>query len=99
MFDDSEDITKNRHGGNANSVEAHNKLLAVKGQRRQEVLGWIKTFGKYGGTLEQICQRSNLDITQVSGRVSELKKEGLVQVALLKGKTKHGNTCDILVAV
>lgn len=99
MFDDSEDITKNRHGGNPNSVFAHKKLNLYKRKKQEEVLDWIKTFGKYGCTVEQICERSNLPINQVSGRCSELKKQGRVQVAFLKGKTKMGNAADVLVAV
>jgi hypothetical protein len=97
MFDDSDDITKNRHGGNANSVEAHGKLDKCK--KLEMVYQCLKTFGKYGATSEQVAERLSWPINQVSGRFTELKKFGKATKAFLPGRTKMGNAADILIAV
>ncbi|MBC8418762.1 MAG: hypothetical protein H8E10_09240 [Desulfobacterales bacterium] len=73
-----EDICANRHGGNSCSADANKR--APKERDRQWVLELI-AISSEGLTLKEACRIMGKTPNALSGRISELKRDGLVYVS------------------
>lgn len=73
-----DDICKNRHRGADTSVLAN--AQANKDQDRAAILGLVKLAGLDGLTLSQACQLLGKDANRISGRFTELVRDGKVRI-------------------
>jgi|SRR5579871_799469 predicted transcriptional regulator len=78
LIDQMEDITARKHGGNAQSDAAFERLKPVLSRRRREVLDAITRRGLEGAVAKEIATELGLELHKVSGRCSELKALGLI---------------------
>lgn len=81
------DICANRHGGNAESVEADK--MTDKHRDRATILAGLQVVPD--ATCEEISEGLNMRYTTVSARMSELKREGLIEPTVRR-KTRSGAT-------
>ena len=75
----SPDICQNRHGGNPESVAAYNRLLKGKKKAALRVYEWIKKKGDTGVSCKELAPEMGVDMSTISGRFTELRKEGLIE--------------------
>lgn len=73
------DITAAKHGGNAESEAAYMRASATMALRRAEVLALIKAIGRNGMTCKEVARVMGVEMHAVSGRISELKRDGLIR--------------------
>ncbi len=83
---DRRDITARRHGGNANSAAAHERLRPYKMATRNRIEAMIRQRGPAGMTSEEIARELGVPghpapKNAFSGRLTVLKAAGLVFVA------------------
>lgn len=69
-----DDVCANKHNFNEQSIEANKK--ANKDRDRIVVLNFIVSQGR--GYSKEIARYMNKQLNQISGRLSELKAEGLI---------------------
>lgn len=99
LFDISDDITANRHGGNKQSVAANERIKPFKSNLRSQVYACILEAGVPGCTLEEIADSLNKQVHSVSGRVTELKAQKLIRESGRTRKTRSGCEASVLVVV
>lgn len=75
MLDSIDDVCYNRHQGNEQSVAANK--AANKENDRAFILKYITDNGT--AHLKQIASAMNKQVNQISGRISELKFDGLIE--------------------
>ena len=75
-FELLDDICRKRHGGNENSEAANEKAAPNKASQRAKVFAAIKTEGSL--TCRELAERWGVGLNQISGRFSELKKQGKI---------------------
>jgi Mn-dependent DtxR family transcriptional regulator len=92
------EIDFSKGAANPRSAKAHEVLKPRKANDRLKVWLIIHEAGKSGITLEAIAARMNKYPHQVSGRVSELRKQGIIFVKSEEGLTREGNACAVYVA-
>tara|TARA_B100000686_G_scaffold354426_1_gene464605 strand:- start:3031 stop:3387 length:357 start_codon:yes stop_codon:yes gene_type:complete len=85
--EDDSDICANRHNGNAESINA-DPAESIKTRSRREVFRLINQHD--GITSKEIAKQMGRRLNCISGRISELKKQGLVEV---RGRR---NACAVL---
>lgn len=73
------DISKNRHGGNAESESAFHKISPRLPERRKIVLSLIRNAGSKGLTTLEASELLETTPNAISGRFSELKRDGLIE--------------------
>jgi predicted HTH transcriptional regulator len=76
------DPTKNKHGGNAQSNAAFEKIEETLTQRQNQVLGAIEILDRYSGkgaTLHDITNWLRLEANKISGRITQLKAMGKIK--------------------
>jgi len=82
-----------------NSLEAYAKILEDLPNRRREVLHCIiKSTELVIGdvvTMEWVSSMLNRPVSAISGRFTELKRDGLIYEIERKGTTRDGNSCAI----
>lgn len=88
------DITRNYHGGNANSEAANDAVAPKKFGMREKILFYLK-FHPEGKTCEQIEQELGMKHQSASARISELKMMQKIKV-IGQAKTESGVIADIL---
>lgn len=81
------DICFKKHGNNANSNQAHFKLIPFKIKMRDKIRALIDMQKERGITGLELSQSLNKPFNTFSGRLSELKKEGLV----IENGTRNGS--------
>lgn len=92
------DICAANHGGNENSVEAHNSIKRGQAQEmRRRVLAFIQMRGAEGATCEECETALRMSHQTASARCSELKRDGLVHEAGSR-KTRTGRNAAVLKA-
>ena len=74
------DITENKHGGNANSKAAFETIYKNLSLKQSQVLATIKARGSMGRTCREIAERHNCGMNAISGRLTELKAMGKIKV-------------------
>jgi len=72
-----DDITKNKHGGNAESNLAFAKVQEKLTLRQEQVLATIKFRGEV--TCKDIAERHQCGMNAISGRITELKAMGKIK--------------------
>lgn len=97
MTQTSLDFDTSRGRDNQHSQAAHEKLKPKKTSDRYQVWRLIHLSGKQGLTLEQIASQMGKFPHQISGRISELRKQGAIFVKSEDGITREGNSCSIYV--
>jgi len=78
------DITKNKHGGNAQSNAAFEGIMHMLTLRQLQVLATIKLATGWksessGATCKEIAERHNRGMNAISGRITELKRMGKIK--------------------
>ena len=72
------DITRRKHGGNARSVEANKTVDPWKPSVRRTI---VELVAKHGAmTLAEICEAMEKQKNAVSGRMTELVRDGVLAV-------------------
>jgi hypothetical protein len=87
-----------RHGGNAESVTAHESIKATKAQQRQQVYDVIAKAGIHGATLDEVCVALGKSANALSGRVTELVGAGAVRRTTRRRLTRSGRPAAVLVS-
>lgn len=72
------DICAGRHGGNPQSVAAHEKIAETLPAVRAEVYGMITLAGASGLTADELSAKTGIPVNALSGRFTELKADGLI---------------------
>lgn len=70
------DVTARKHGGNPESVAAHERVKPHKLLDRERVLSWVS--GSRGVTAKDVARIMGRQLNSISGRFSELAAEGLI---------------------
>jgi hypothetical protein len=78
------DITKNKHGGNAQSNAAFEKIEHKLNLKQKQVLATIRIAIIWkpitdGATCKEIAQRHHCGMNAISGRITELKAMGKIK--------------------
>jgi hypothetical protein len=68
------DICKRKHGGNPQSVQANRRVQ--KERDRDTVLNLVAMAGPEGRTLDEVAAILDVAPNRISGRFTELKKDG-----------------------
>ena len=85
------DITSRRHGGNVQSELAFERA-SQSGQiktDRQNVLKAVESQGTHGLTCKELAEKWGVDMNRVSGRFTELKKQG--KIMKVQGRVRLGS--------
>jgi len=72
------DICAGRHRGNPQSVAAHKKIAETLPTARAEVYAMITLAGASGLTADELSANTGIPVNALSGRFTELKKDGLI---------------------
>ena len=72
----TDDITRNYHGGNEESEQANESITGTKEQMRTKLYDALK---RRPSTCEELEDRFGMKHQTVSARLSELKRDGLVE--------------------
>lgn len=93
------DITAGKHGGNLNSVAAHQQVQPTAAAERSRILEWLRHRGRGGGSRKEYldfvnhCDGTQRGLNCVSGRFSELLRDGLIAET---GRTDAGSGIVVL---
>lgn len=88
------DISSNRHRGNRASVAAYESVRESLPEARQQVLAAVIHAGWRGLTAKEYAVMTGKYLHQVSGRFSELRFAGLVELT-----SERRDHCGVVVAV
>lgn len=93
------DICENRHGGNQESAEAFRAGSATLRARQRFVI-WAIAYeeGKRGVTTDEIAARLKTTPNVISGRMSELKRDGFLVPTNERRQTRMGRMARVFVA-
>ncbi len=94
------DITARRHKGNEQSTAAFHVIkdkITEKQAKVLEVIRWFSSGNCQGVTAEQIADELQTTVNAISGRVSELKRDGKIYKSGTR-KTRSGCSAAILKA-
>ena len=92
------DICQNRHKGNLESKAAFQTLLPGLSHRRHHVLSLIQNAGLEGLTVHEAAELLETTPNAVSGRFTELKKDGLIY-KVGKRPTSSGSLAGIYILI
>jgi hypothetical protein len=73
------DITKNKHGGNAQSNAAFEKIEGKITETQQAILWAMGRFSPNGWTVKDVAEWFVTTPNVVSGRITELKRMGKIK--------------------
>ncbi len=97
-----DDITRNYHGGDAESTAAN--LLTNKDRDRRRILEHLEKCGPNGDTCDHIEQALGISHQTCSARCSELKRDGMVirkpvldGIGYAKATTRSGALAALLI--
>lgn len=94
----SADITRNFHGGNRESAEAHRSIVATKESLRRQVIAFVAGRGLVGATSDEIEAALGLPHQTVSARITEAKAGGDLVQSGGRRPTRSGRNASVLVA-
>lgn len=86
------DITRNRHGGNAQSNQAWNKIRVFIPKQQRRVYDAIERSESHGATCREVASDMGVGMNQISGRFSELAIHGYIE------KTGTRDGCAVYVS-
>ena len=72
------DICKRNHGGNAESNTAYESIKPTMTQSQDNIYRLIDSKGYEGITSKELCKGYYLQMNAISGRITELKRDGRV---------------------
>lgn len=75
---DNDDICKNYHLGNENSVAAHKSVIPTAAKVRISIFEYIVSRGELGATCDEVEFATGFSHQSCSARCAELKADGLV---------------------
>jgi hypothetical protein len=87
-----EDVCRPKHGGNAQSEQANDRAHPHKASMRERLENFIGHSGFEGATLRELSGYFAKPMHSLSGRISELKRDGKV---FDSGREREG--CAVLV--
>lgn len=93
----SADITRNFHGGNAESTEAHRSIVTSKATLRRRVIAYVAGLGDAGATSDEIEVALGLPHQTVSARITEAKAGGELVKSGDRRPTRSGRKAAVLV--
>ena len=73
------DITKNKHGGNAQSNAAFEKIEESLTQTHQQILHVMTLYPISGTTSKDVAEYFDCHLNAISGRLTELKAMGKIK--------------------
>lgn len=73
------DICQAKHGGNQQSIEAYESALPSMAKARRSVLEAVRQAMDAGITAKEYAERNGRQLNTVSGRFSELSREGWIE--------------------
>lgn len=82
----TEDITSGRHGGNPESEAAQAGRSHRAQSQRLKVLLQVHRAGFRGITADELAEKWGAEVNRISGRFSELSRDGLIERRDHKGK-------------
>jgi Mn-dependent DtxR family transcriptional regulator len=94
MRSEADDITENRHGGSDTSAAA-NPTQASKRARKDLIYGYLMTHGS--ATVDELSAYFNLPPNEISGRISEMKREGIVRDSGERRVTRKGKKAAVII--
>lgn len=97
MSDFDPDPTRNYHGGNQESNDAHRSVVKTKQLTRDRIVKWVGQRGSRGATCDEVEAVSSLPHQTVSARITEAKALGLLVPSGEKRKTRSGRNAAVLV--
>ena len=83
------DICRGRHGGNEESENANKVAEPGKNETRERVFHAVVAAKDDGLTCKELATRWGLGMHQISGRFSELKRDGRIE------KIGTRNRCEV----
>lgn len=93
------DVCENRHGGNPESIEAfHTTPSETRERQRKAIRKMALAACSYGITTDEIAQHLSVPPNSVSGRLSEMKRDGLLVETAHRRKTRMGKMARVLIA-
>jgi len=94
-----QDICENRHGGNQESAEAFSSgSSTLRARRRFAIWALAMSEGSRGVTTDEVSARMETTPNVVSGRMSELKRDGLLVPTNMRRVTRMGRMARVFVA-
>ena len=93
----SPDITRNFHGGNAESTAAHRSIVPMKETLRRRVISFVRERGEHGATSDEIELALGLPHQTVSARITEAKAGGDLVPSGRRRLTRSGRSAAVLV--
>lgn len=92
------DITANRHGGSPESRDAFERIRHEIPDARLRVLMEIQARPLGGMTCKELAAFWDVDMNVVSGRFSELKRDGMIRRLYDNGDPVRRENCGVYVA-
>lgn len=92
------DVCANRHGGNQESAEAHERVAPGKQQMHARIYAWALAQPA-GITCDEASVAFQCSPNAISGRLSEMKALGLLRATSERRKTRSGCGARVLRAV
>jgi hypothetical protein len=94
----SSDADPSKAHANPESAAAHSSIVPNKKSDRQRIWLLLHESGKKGMTLQQLAWRLARVPSAISGRITELLAEGMIERKAEKGLTESGRSCSIYLA-
>lgn len=90
-----DDICRNKHHDDPESVAAHK--TGDKLRDRMLAFEFIRSRGEHGATADEFAASIDRQLNQVSGRFSELKRDGKIVASGEKRPTRNGSAAKVYV--
>lgn len=92
-----DDVCRNRHGGDRESEAANRRVNKTKDKALIHNL--IKATQQEGITLDELSILLKRAPNQISGRISELKRDGFVIANGQRRETRTGSTAKVYISI
>lgn len=90
------DPCERKHGGNPQSVAAHERVKYTKEEVYKRTTALLKARGSHGATSKEIAAAFGVELNTISGRFSEMKQMGWIKE---NGERRNGAAVLILAGV
>jgi predicted ArsR family transcriptional regulator len=87
------DPCENKHGGNAESIAAHDTVISSKAALQQRILDYIEARGS--ATCDEVEVDLGILLQTASGRMAELKAAGLIVATGERRPTRTGRKAGV----
>lgn len=84
--------------GKRSRDENYIATIGTHAERRKSILRCIIDAGAYGITVDEISERLGVPPNAISGRVTELKRQGLCRHTDARRRTRAGSSASVIVA-